>query len=176
MLRRAAKSFPIGTGLGGDNISPRAIDRRSDKAITMLARLYRLAEWLGTWPALMHLILIVLLPKPDGGRRPIGLFPTLIRVWMRARVDIAKAWDAAHQIAGCFGGPGMGAQRAAWQAAYRSEVAAQDGLHFAQSLLDLVKAFEKIPHEHIQAAAIKHGYCLCTLLLSLASYKLPQTI
>ena len=52
----------------------------------------------------------------------------------------------------------MGAPRAAWQAAFRSETAAQRGMNFAQSLRDLVKAFEKIPHQYIIVAAKKHGY------------------
>ena len=36
-IRAAAKSFPAGTGLGVDNISPRAIARLSDEAIDTLA-------------------------------------------------------------------------------------------------------------------------------------------
>ena len=42
---------------------------------------------------------------------------------------------------------GMGAQKAAWQAAFDSECAALTGTNHAQSLLDLVKAFETVPHE-----------------------------
>ena len=75
-----------------------------------------------------------------------------------------------------YGGRGMGAQRAAWQVAYRAETAAMEDTQYAQSLLDLVKAFEKIPHEHIIAAAQKHGYNLYVLRLSLASYRLPRAI
>ena len=48
------------------------------------------AEALGTWPAAWHLVLIVLIPKPDGDRRPIGLFPTAIRIWTRARSTVAR--------------------------------------------------------------------------------------
>ena len=40
----------------------------------------------------------------------------------------------------------MGAQRAAWQMAFRTESAALTSKAYAQSLLDLVKAFGKIPH------------------------------
>ena len=70
----------------------------------------------------------------------------------------------------------MGAQRASWQVAFRSEAAADDGLQYAQSLLDLVKAFEKIPHHYIVQAAIRHNYNLCLLRLSLAAYRLPRAI
>ena len=58
-------------------------------------------------------VLIVLLPKADGGRRPIGLFATIIRVWMRSRVIIARKWEESTEQSWTFGGKGKGAQRAA---------------------------------------------------------------
>ena len=70
----------------------------------------------------------------------------------------------------------MGAQRAAWQASYAAESAARSGKYFAQSLLDLVKAFEMIPHHLIVSAARKHGYSPWLLRLSLAAYRLPRAI
>ena len=72
-------------------------------------------------------VIIVLLPKPAGGLRPIGLFPTTIRIWMRVRLPIAQAWEAEHASPSLFGGKGMGAQRAAWTAAFKAEVAALCG-------------------------------------------------
>ena len=70
----------------------------------------------------------------------------------------------------------MGAQRAAWQVAFRAEAAARDGMHYAQSLLDLVKAFEMLPHNRIAEAAMRHGYNLWLLRLSLAAYRLPRSL
>ena len=119
----------------------------SDDVLMFLCRLLMVVEAFGNWSTLMHLVLIALLPKPDGGRRPIGLLPTIIRIWMRARENISRAREVAHYLPGSFGGPGRGAQGAAWQAAFRAETAAQNDAFSAQSLLDLVKAFEKIPHE-----------------------------
>ena len=97
-IRKAAMTFPAGTGLGADNIAPRAVNRLSDRAIEALAVLYAALERLGSWPTVFNLVLIVLLPKPDGGMRPIGLFPTLIRLWMRSRLFLARSWEAAHSI------------------------------------------------------------------------------
>eukprot|EP00974_Lingulodinium_polyedra_P053733 5163902-Lingulodinium_polyedra.AAC.1 len=75
-----------------------------------------------------------------------------------------------------FGGRGMGAQRAVWMIAYRAEASATQGRHYVQSLLDLVKAFERRPHHLIAKAAQRLGYCLITLRLSLAAYRLPRTL
>ena len=76
VIRRAASAFAADTGVGCDNIAPRAIARLSDEAIGALADIFHLAEETGQWPAALDLTLVVLIPKADGGRRPIGLFPT----------------------------------------------------------------------------------------------------
>ena len=46
-IRTAAESFPIGTGLGHDNIAPRALLRLSEAAISALALLFAAFERLG---------------------------------------------------------------------------------------------------------------------------------
>eukprot|EP00969_Alexandrium_andersonii_P080223 3535368-Alexandrium_andersonii.AAC.1 len=75
-MRRAALTFPAGTGLGWDKCHPRAILRCSEAALLALIRLLVCCERLGAWPQSIGCIIIVLLPKPDGGRRPIGLLPS----------------------------------------------------------------------------------------------------
>ena len=77
---------------------------------------------------------------------------------MRARSDIARRWEARNASPSFFGGAGMGAQRAAWLAAFRAEHGAGDGLHYLQALLDIVKAFECLPDELIVQAATKSGH------------------
>jgi hypothetical protein len=172
----AAKTFPVATGLGADNISPRALCRLSGEALLALAVLFRMFENCGHWGEVIDLVLIVLLPKADGGFRPIGLFPTIVRVWMRARIWVARAWEAANAHPCLFGGPKMGAQRASWQAAFVSEMAAIAKMDHAQALLDLVKAFETIPHHLVVEAAKAKGYNLIVLRLSLASYMIRRSV
>ena len=175
-LKMAASSFPLGTGLGGDNISPRAILRLSDEAISALVVLLTAFEGLGQWASALDLVLIVLLPKSDGGFRPIGLFPTVVRLWMRARVYVARLWEAANSLPSLFGGTGMGAQRASWEAAFVAEMAALQRIDHVQFLLDLVKAFETIPHDKLAEAANAKGYSLSLLRLSIAAYRLRRSI
>ena len=88
----------------------------------------------------------MLLPKSDGGLRQIGLFPTLIRVWMRSGMLVSRAWETLTAIPTIFGGPGMGAQAAAYQVAFVAEAAVLKANVYAAGLLDLVKAFESVPH------------------------------
>ena len=70
----------------------------------------------------------------------------------------------------------MGAQRAAWQHAFALEAAALNDDHSASGLLDLVKAFETVPHKILVAIARDLGYCLSLLRLSLAAYRLRRAI
>ena len=66
---------------------------------------------------------------------------------------MARAWEAANALPCLFGGPGMGAQRASWEAASTAEVAGLMKVDHLQALLDLVKAFETIPHDMVAVAA-----------------------
>ena len=90
-LRQAALSFPAGTGLGADQVAPRAYARLSERLIRALCAILMAIELVGHWPEAVQMVVIVLLPKPDEGRRPIGLFMSLIRVWARARSVAARS-------------------------------------------------------------------------------------
>ena len=70
----------------------------------------------------------------------------------------------------------MGAQRAAWLQAARAELAEVTGKHFAQELIDLAKCFEHVPLHLLVRFAIKHGYSLWVLRLSIATYRCERTI
>ena len=136
LIPLAAATFPGDTGLGEDNVAPRALERLSREAITALAALFLAFERFGDWPALLNLI--VLLPKAEGGFRPIGLSPTEIRIWFRVRLLTMKNWEKQNEMDSVYGGPGMGAQKAAFQIAVVAETAALDKIEFGVGLLDLI--------------------------------------
>ena len=162
-IREAAMTFPDGTVCGSDNVSTPAFARLPDGLLVAFGALLNECKRAGRWPQLLDLVLIVLLAKPEGGRQPIGLFPAPVRIWMRARGMVARAWENDNFRPSLFGGAGRGAQRAAWQVAFQAEAAAASGEDYAQALFDLVKAFEKVPHDRLVAAARRHGYCLTVL-------------
>ena len=70
----------------------------------------------------------------------------------------------------------MGAQKASWQEAFTAESACLAGLDYANALLDLVKAFETVPHWVLVEAAKLNGYPMVILQLSLAAYRLARSI
>ncbi len=140
-IDKACRSFACGTGLGWDALHPRALLRCSDILIDTICELLMRCEAAGEWPKAVALIVVVLLPKPDGGFRPIGLLPLLPRIWMRARRDVATAWERANKRTYLYAGEAMGAHVAVWKQAARAELAAVSGTDYAIVLLDLVKAF-----------------------------------
>ena len=101
----------------------------------------------GVWPEDIDLVLIALLPKRDGDYRPIGLLPTMPRIWMRTRRRQAKRWESRNARWYMYAGKGMGADVAAWKQAAAAELAAtmKEFAVYAQALLDLVKAFDRVP-------------------------------
>ena len=175
-IRSAAATFPPGTGLGADNMAPRALTALPDWQLQILADVLNEAEKTGTWPSRWNLVVIVLLPKPDGGRRPIGLFPCVVRVWMRVRAAELRRWEADNARSSLYGSAGMAATRAAWLSAWEAENAGKGNGAYAQALMDLVKAFESVPHDQLWDAASRHGYPLAILRLALAAYAMPRTI
>ena len=95
---------------------------------------------------------------------------------MRARIAIARSWEAAHKLPSLYGSAGMAAQRASWEAAFVSELASFQKIEHVQILLDLVKAFETVPHRMLVRAALAKGYSVILLRLSLAAYRLCRVI
>ena len=74
-----------------------------------------------------QLVVIVLIPKTDGGQRPIGLLPAAIRLWMRARSPQLRRWEADNNPDGLYGGADRSAARAAWLAGFEGEAAQPRG-------------------------------------------------
>ena len=94
---------------------------------------------------MIGIVIIALLPKAGGGNRPIGLCPSMVRLWMRLRLPVAQAWQSMHDRPYFFAGEAKGADVAAWKQAARAECSAYDGLGHTLALLDIINAFDGVP-------------------------------
>ena len=93
-LREASLSFSAKTAATYDGFHPRHYSFLSDEGLEVMAALLEAAEELGEMPKDLETVMIALLPKKEGaGVRPIGLFPSLYRLWVRARRDLAVQWE-----------------------------------------------------------------------------------
>ena len=92
-LVEAIHAFPIGTAVGTDTYHPRILLRLSPCFLVTMMQIFALCELLGKWPSVITDVLIILLAKPARGFRPIGIFPTFVRVWCRARARHIRTWE-----------------------------------------------------------------------------------
>ena len=81
-------------------------------------------EELGVWPKQLQATLIALIPKPKGGKRPIGLQTSLVRLWERTRVMEVRAWREKKIREYNWAAKGRSAQDAVWKQSGMAEAAA----------------------------------------------------
>ena len=142
-VRKAAATFSARTGWGTDNVGPRQFMWLSDALLESVATLLKCIEAEGLWPVQVQEALIHLIPKPTGGRRPVGLIAALPRIWDRIRRPVVVRWrDTCAR--GCnWMVRGSGAERAVWAQSVEEEAAIFEGKKSAAVLIDLVKDVRK---------------------------------
>ena len=86
-------SFPNTTGLRWDKVHPKAMRRANAQRVKALLKFLIRCEAVGEWPVVIELVILCVLPKPEGGFRPIGLLPILPRMWMRSRRNATLKWE-----------------------------------------------------------------------------------
>lgn len=155
---------------------PRALARCSDAVLELVVVLFLKAESAGAWFEAIAVMMVILIPKGDGGRRPISLCPTLVRVWMRVRLDVAQEWAKANDRSFLYAGPCKGADVAAWNQCLLAEGSRAMSLPYLASLQDLVQAFDTVPFDHLAQCGGRLGYSLFLLRLSIASYLLARVL
>ena len=127
-----------------------------------------------TLPRAIELLLVVLLPKPEGGTRPIGLFPTLVRIFVRYLRPIhACKWEREHSRGYWYGQKRNRCEMAIWKQACLSEYCTYVGMVAASAMLDLHKAFEKVRHCILWSKCASHNFPLHILKFLLMLYSLP---
>jgi len=122
-------------------------------------------------------LFVVLIPKPTGGTRPIGLFPSLLRVLGRwGRRKFSLPWELANPRSYSFGEAGRSCETAVWIQEASAELATMQGKAVASSLLDLKKAYEYVSHRRLWGKAKKHRFHLRFLRYTLATYAMQRAV
>ena len=171
----ASRAFKTSTcALSG--VHPRHIGFLPAAAIDLLIVLLESCEEVGFLPP-QAMLTFALIPKPTGGRRPIGWYQTIFRIWGAIRSPLVKQWERVKTSGlGFATDPGQSAIDVVWRHSLRGEIAKSSSRYFGCVLWDLQKCYEKIQHDRLIEAANKHGYPTGILRLTLASYRASRRI
>ena len=113
-----------------DGWHPRTCLLLSDESLTVLAELMNIFEREGMWATTNSSVHMGVLWKKDGGKRLIGWYRAMFRLWCAARRESWRVWEAKHATDPFF----AAARRnsfvdVAWRMAARSEIATMVGQH-----------------------------------------------
>ncbi len=169
-LRACARRFKKTTGQGADLISPRDLAELEDDLLGTLGELMYLSEVLGTMPSSMALVIVVLISKKDGGRRPVGLMPAAYRLWAKVRQSYVRRWEVQWDRKYLAAARGKSATDVAWVRSLRAEYAASSGATAASILWDLRKCFDHGSHVLLASEAKELMFPLAVARLSVAMY------
>ena len=92
--KRSAR-FKMRTATSWEGFSPTHYQHLCDHGLMLLSALYQCAEVVGAFPEAIAATSYVLIPKPPGGPRPIGLLSSAYRVWAKARSVHAASWETS---------------------------------------------------------------------------------
>ena len=124
IVQKAAAKMRNRTGMGFDALAPELIKQAPQAAFEELAKLYNEMERRCVAPSTWRSSKICLISKPDGsGRRPIALQAMLYRLYVRARQQAVKDWEAVHSRDSDSAAPGRGAAQAVLRTTAELEVA-----------------------------------------------------
>ena len=100
----AAGTFSDDVGLGWDRLHPKVLRRVPKSMLNELGRIFMAAERMGSWGGMVGVVITALIPKGGGGLRPIGLLPTLVRLWGRIRAKEVQQWESRNERGYLYGG------------------------------------------------------------------------
>ncbi len=175
-MRWAARRFKPYTGIGADLFRPHWFAWLSDPLLQVISQFMTAIEGAGRWPGQVLVVLVHLIPKEGGGRRPIGLLASIVRWWERVRAPLIQQWRARNARPFNWAAPGRSAERAVWEQSLLDEAAMARGWCSASTLVDLVRAFEHVPLEVLWRKAKAHHFPLRLICLVLELCAAPRRL
>ena len=172
----ALYTFNDKTGQGLDGVGPLFIKHLPGLAIRDLAALLDRCEEQGMWPWQCLANSIVLLGKPDGGERPIGLLPFLVRLYIRIRRPLAKQWTSAWAQHWDYAIASSSALRSALLQRLHIELSNTAGDAWILIFWDLSKFYDTVAFGGLLDAAADRDYPAHMLQLIMMTYLAPRVI
>eukprot|EP00973_Karenia_brevis_P055240 7681296-Karenia_brevis.AAC.1 len=134
-------------------------------------------EGLGDFPRVTRDMLIALLPKDDGGLRPIGLYRALYRLWAKSRVRHWRQWERDEDPQQFFGaGEGRSCTDIVWRMGVRAEGVDLANEEALTAMYDLAKCYEHLCHARLWTEGCATKFPLTLLRITLRSYRWGRRI
>ena len=157
-LRRCATKFKEYTAIGWDSLAPRWIGWLSNELLEVIIDFIEKLEVEGCWPGCISKIIVHLIPKASGGRRPIGVLATFVRLWEAVRKPIVWQWRSRIERPYNWAAPGRSAEMGVWGQSLKDEVAKGRGQHSGAVMYDLAKAYEMVKLELVWEHGRRWGF------------------
>eukprot|EP00971_Amphidinium_carterae_P192870 3827326-Amphidinium_carterae.1 len=172
---RAVHAVGAAKATGVDNWHARHLLQMDENMVQRFADMLNLFEH-GMHPPKDVVNSITLIPKPDGGLRPIGLTPLFFRVWGRIRSEYCKCFMSNLRFESVTGVSWKTCTRAAYEAQFRLESAAMKGDKVLALMLDISKFFERIKHDAMISLAREAGFPVRLAWTAARLYRAPRII
>ena len=146
------------------------------EAIKELTIILNLIETNCAWPAQILQVLVVLIPKPKGGDRPISLVSLIFKLWEVLNACTITKWEDEKIVFWDDAVRGSSALRAAALRRLRAEAASLMGEEFTYILWDAEKFYDNVDLLQLFESAIACGLDGREAVLGLAIFMAPRTI
>jgi hypothetical protein len=176
-IKQLARTYRWNTSVGVDHWPPRMIGLIDDWLLQVLCHLIRLLVITARTPRHFHQLLVHLIPKTDGGDRPIGVYPTIIRIISRwFRRAYGAVWQAKQPAIAHWGIRDRSIDHGVWRLAAFMEWCRATGRSSASFFLDIAKAFENIEHDTLVKLARQASFSEALLRWVIHLYRFPRSV
>jgi hypothetical protein len=163
-------------GVGVDQWSGREWLALPSAAIKELTQLMNAIDNQIAWPAQVLQAIVLLIPKPKGGDRPICLMAAITKLWECIHCGTVLSWEANRIGHWDDAIKGSSSLRAAAVRRLRAEVCTANGDEFLGLLWDAEKFYDNINLSKLAQASIKLGLPRRELILGWSTLLSPRAI
>ena len=93
VIRKASSAYSSKSAIGGDGFHMRHYSFLSDGGLQCVAAIWMAMELISAIPGPIDHTCLIMLVKPSGGYRPIGLFSSLYRLYTRIMICECMIWE-----------------------------------------------------------------------------------
>ena len=157
-ILKASRSFSSRAAHSHEGFHPKHWGILNDDCVQMVQLLLLIFESSSRMPACLQQIQTFLIAKPKGGLRPINLFSSVYRLWVRFRRPVARSWEQANWRAFLSFSAGSGPIQAVGRQAILAERDHHLGHASAGIFWDLKQFYEHVCRSKLRKRLVMLGF------------------